>query len=111
MVDDWQRRGALPDVRDRARLLFRVEPDVMLSTAPQVQAAHYPLSVRLTRLIMTPGWLKGATSGPAGWNHAASQIADQITSGYRPSTANHDAFARLLRDTESRTCEPTTATN
>jgi hypothetical protein len=26
------------------------------------------------------------------------QIADQITSGYRPSTANHDAFARLLRD-------------
>jgi hypothetical protein len=45
----------------------------MLSTAPQVQGAHYPLSVRLTRLIMTP------------------------------STANHDAFARLLRDTESRT--------
>jgi hypothetical protein len=111
LVDDWQRRGALPDVRDRARLLFRVEPDVMLSTAPQVQAAHYPLSVRLTRLIMTPGWLKGATSGPAGWNHAASQIADQITSGYRPSTANHDAFARLLRDTESRTCEPRTATS
>lgn len=111
MVDDWQRRGVLPHVRDRARLLFRVEPDVMLSTAPQAQAAHYPPSVRLTRLITTPGWLQDATSGPAGWNHAASQIADQITSGYRPSTANHDAFARLLRDTESRTCEPRTATS
>jgi hypothetical protein len=58
MVDDWQRRGVLSDVRDRTRLLFRVEPDVVLSTAPQVQAAQYPLSVRLTRLIMTPGWLQ-----------------------------------------------------
>ena len=111
MVDDWQRRGVLPHVHDRARLLFRVEPDVMLSTAPQVQAGQYPLSVRLTRLVMTPGWLQSATSGPAGWNHAASQIAEQITSGYRPSTANHDAFARLLRDTESRTCGPKTATS
>jgi hypothetical protein len=39
VVDDWQRRGVLSDVHDLARLLFRVEPDVMLGTAPQVQAA------------------------------------------------------------------------
>jgi hypothetical protein len=55
VVDDWQRRGVLSDVHDLARLPFRVEADVVLGTAPQVQAAQYPLSVRPTRLIVTPG--------------------------------------------------------
>ena len=95
MVDDWQRRGALQVVRERARGMFQRAPDFVSSTAPQMQAAQYPLAVHLAGMITKPGWLSAATSGPPGWRRAAPEIAEQITLGYFPTTANHSAFVRL----------------
>ena len=85
-----------PDVANRLVRLAKPHRRPSLSTiTSQTHAALYPEAIRLTTLLVTPGWLTAATSGRRGWNLATDQIANHITAGYRPTGITLDVFERL----------------
>jgi len=96
LIEKWHRHRQLPDVADRLFRLAKPNRRPSLSTiTSQTHAAVYPETIRLTTLLVTPGWLSAATSGRRGWSLAADQIASHIAGGYHPTGVTLDAFERL----------------
>jgi TniQ len=96
LIQKWHGHRQLPNVADRLFRLANANRPTSLSTiTSQTHAAVYPETVRLTTLLVTPGWLSAATSGRHEWSLATDQIANQITAGYHPAGITLDVFERL----------------